>query len=183
MPQLVWAIESQMNAASRLLKIDPLEIRLRNLPAKGEVFVPNDTPADGDWREGLMRAAAMIGWGSPKESNVGRGIAIGVKNPIQASVSNAIAKLHSDGSVTVAVGTTEMGQGARTVFAQIAAEVLRSPESSRSRLSWETPPRLHSIRRPPASRSTVTMGSAVMSACQDLLRPTRRHRRRVGSGR
>ena len=168
MPQLVWAIESQLNAASRLLKIDPLEIRLRNLPARGEVFVPNDTPADGDWREGLMRAAAMIGWGNPKRSNVGRGIAIGVKNPIQASVSNAIAKLHSDGSVTVAVGTTEMGQGARTVFAQIAAEVLRIPVEQIKVVMGDTAA-VPFDQATAGSRSTVTMGSAVMSACQDLL--------------
>ena len=84
MPQLVWAIESQMNAASRLLKIDPLEIRLRNLPARIEVFVPGDTPADGDWREGRKEGCRHGGLGGPKKSNVGRGVAIGVKTPIPA---------------------------------------------------------------------------------------------------
>jgi len=168
MPQLVWAIESQMNAASRLLKIDPLEIRLRNLPARGEVFVPGDTPADGDWREGLKKAAAMVGWGDPKKSNVGRGIAIGVKTPIPASVSNAVAKLCADGSVTVAVGTTEMGQGARTVFAQIAAEILRIPVEQIKVIMGDTTVAPFDLATA-GSRSTVTMGSAVMAACEDLL--------------
>jgi CO/xanthine dehydrogenase Mo-binding subunit len=168
MPQLVWAIESQMNAASRLLKIDPLEIRLRNLPARGEVFVPGDTPADGDWREGLKKAAAMVGWGDPKKSNVGRGIAIGVKTPIPASVSNAVAKLCADGSVTVAVGTTEMGQGARTVFAQIAAEVLRIPVEQIKVIMGDTTVAPFDLATA-GSRSTVTMGTAVMAACEDLL--------------
>ena len=168
MPQLVWAIESQMNAASRLLKIDPLEIRLRNLPARGEVFVPGDTPADGDWREGLKKAAAMVGWGDPKKSNVGRGIAIGVKTPIPASVSNAVAKLCADGSVTVAVGTTEMGQGARTVFAQIAAEILRIPVEQIKVIMGDTTVAPFDLATA-GSRSTVTMGTAVMAACEDLL--------------
>jgi CO/xanthine dehydrogenase Mo-binding subunit len=168
MPQLVWAIESQMNAAGRLLKIDPLEIRLRNLPARGEVFVPGDIPADGDWREGLKQAASMVGWGNPKPSNVGRGIAIGVKNPIQASVSNAVAKLHSDGSVTVAVGTTEMGQGARTTFTQIAAEILRIRPEQIKVLMGDTGVAPFDLATA-GSRSTVTMGSAVVSACKDLL--------------
>jgi CO/xanthine dehydrogenase Mo-binding subunit len=168
MPQLVWAIESQMNAAGRLLKIDPLEIRLRNLPARGEVFVPGDTPADGDWREGLKQAASMVGWGNPKPSNVGRGIAIGVKNPIQASVSNAVAKLHSDGSVTVAVGTTEMGQGARTTFAQIAAEILKVPAEQIKVLMGDTAVAPFDLATA-GSRSTVTMGNAVVAACEDLL--------------
>ena len=168
MPQLVWAIESQMNAAGRLLKIDPLEIRLRNLPARGEVFVPGDIPADGDWREGLKQAASMVGWGNPKPSNVGRGIAIGVKNPIQASVSNAVAKLHSDGSVTVAVGTTEMGQGARTTFAQIAAEILRIRPEQIKVLMGDTAVAPFDLATA-GSRSTVTMGNAVVAACEDLL--------------
>ena len=168
MPQLVWAIESQMNAASRLLKIDPFAIRLRNVPAKGEVFVPGDTPADGDWSAGLKRAAALVGWGDPKESHVGRGIAIGVKNPIQDSVSNAIARLHSDGGVTIAVGTTEMGQGARTVFTQIAAEVLQIPVEQIEVIMGDTAVAPFDSATA-GSRSTVTMGNAVLSACEDLL--------------
>lgn len=179
MPQLVWAIESQMNAASRLLKIDPLEIRLRNVPSRGEVFVPNDTPADGDWREGLKRAASMVGWSDPKGSNIGRGIAIGVKNPIQASVSNAVVKLHSDGSVTVAVGTTEMGQGARTAFGQIAAEVLRIPVEQIKVIMGDTAVAPFDLATA-GSRSTVTMGSAVMAACEDLLNQLRAIARELG---
>jgi CO/xanthine dehydrogenase Mo-binding subunit len=179
MPQLVWAIESQMNAAGRVLKIDPLEIRLRNLPAKGEVFVPGDTPADGDWREGLKKAAAMVGWGGPKKSNVGRGIAIGVKTPIPASVSNAVAKLGADGSVTVAVGTTEMGQGARTVFAQIAAEVLKVPVEQIKVIMGDTAIAPFDLATA-ASRSTVTMGNAVMAACEDLLTQLRAIARELG---
>jgi CO/xanthine dehydrogenase Mo-binding subunit len=157
-----------MNAASRLLKIDPLEIRLRNLPARGEVFVPGDTPADGDWDAGLKRAAAMVGWGSPKKSNVGRGLAVGVKTPIPASVSNAVVKLQADGSVTVAVGTTEMGQGARTVFAQIAAEVLKVPAEQIAVIMGDTSVAPFDLATA-ASRSTVTTGNAVMAACEDLL--------------
>jgi CO/xanthine dehydrogenase Mo-binding subunit len=179
MPQLVWAIESQMNAASRLLKIDPLEIRLRNLPARGEIFVPGDTPADGDWREGLKRAAAMVGWGDPKRSNVGRGVAVGVKTPIPASVSNAIVKLRVDGSVTVAVGTTEMGQGARTVFAQIAAEILKVPVEQITVIMGDTAVAPFDLATA-ASRSTVTMGSAVMAACEDLLTQLRAIARELG---
>jgi len=179
MPQLVWAIESQMNAASRLLKIDPLEIRLRNLPARGEVFVPGDTPADGDWREGLKRAAAMVGWGTPKKSNVGRGVAVGVKTPIPASVSNAVAKLHADGGATVAVGTTEMGQGARTVFAQIAAEILRIPFAQIQVIMGDTAIAPFDFATA-ASRSTVTMGRAVMAACEELLSQLRAMARELG---
>jgi CO/xanthine dehydrogenase Mo-binding subunit len=61
-PQASWAVESQLNEAASALGIDPVDIRRRNLPAKGEPFIPHDTPADGDWRAALDKAAAAIGW-------------------------------------------------------------------------------------------------------------------------
>ena len=64
-PQASWAVESQLNEAAAALGIDPVEIRRRNLPAKGEAFNPNDTPADGDWNDALTKAAAAIGWNAP----------------------------------------------------------------------------------------------------------------------
>jgi CO/xanthine dehydrogenase Mo-binding subunit len=168
MPQLGWAVESQLNAASRKLNIDPLEIRLRNLPAKGEVFIPGDTPCDGEWIEDLKKCASMVGWSNPKKNNVGRGIALGIKNPIPASVSNAWVKFQADNSVTVAVGTTEMGQGAKTVFAQIAAEILKIPIERITVIMGDTGVVPFDFSTA-ASRSTVTMGSAVEAACKDLL--------------
>ena len=53
-----------LNDAAAKLDIDPVEIRRRNLPAKGEAFIPNDTPADGDWNEALLRRGPAIGWGT-----------------------------------------------------------------------------------------------------------------------
>ena len=50
-----------------------------------------------------------------------------MKASIGPTVSEAIVRLHADGSATVLASTVEMGQGARTVLAQIAAEVLALP--------------------------------------------------------
>ena len=111
MPPLNFALETQMQRAAKDLGIDPVEIRLRNLVRKGEQLVPGDIPADGEWSVGLRRAADMIGWNDPLPPGTGRGISIGIKNPIPGSVSNALVKLHADNSLTVAVGTSEMGQG------------------------------------------------------------------------
>lgn len=172
MPQMVWAIENQMNLAAKRLGLDPLEIRLRNLPAKGATLVPGDTPCDGQWGDALRHAARMIGWGEPKAKHLGRGLAIGIKNPIQASVSNAIAKLHADGSLTVAVGTTEMGQGARTVMAQIAAETLGVPMAQIKVIMGDTGVSPFDLATA-GSRSTVNTGNAVIAACNDLLQQLR----------
>lgn len=178
MPQLVWAIESQMNEAARFFGLDPLQIRLNNIPDKGSVLVPGDTPVDGEWKQGIQLAADMLGWNDPKKPGVGRGISIGIKNPIPNSVSNAIVKLHADNSVTVTVGTTEMGQGAKTVFAQIVAETLMLPVEHISVVMGDTAAAPFDLCTA-ASRSTVSMGNAIVLACNDILDQLRKMAREI----
>ena len=75
--------------------------------------------------------------------------------------------MEADGSVEVNVGTTEMGQGARTVMAQIAAQELAiDADGSRSRGADTrfTP----YDRSTGASRSTTLAGLAVQRAAADL---------------
>ena len=167
MPPLNFALETQMQLAARDFGLDPVEIRLRNLVHRGEVLIPGDTPADGEWSESLRKCAELIGWDEPREPYEGRGISIGIKNPIPASVSNAVVKYHADNSLTIVAGTSEMGQGARTVFAQIAAEELGIP-LDRIRVIMGDTGAAGFDSATAGSRSTVTMGNAIVAACKDL---------------
>jgi CO/xanthine dehydrogenase Mo-binding subunit len=166
-PQQIWAVESNMDEASRALGIDPVELRLRNLARRGETFIPGDTPADGIWTEAVERAARRIGWGSPLPAGRGRGIAVGLKSGPTTGLSHATVRLLADGSVVVYSGTSDMGQGARTIFAQIAAHELGAP------LDWVTVVMGDTAVVPydqqtSASRSSVIMGNAVLAACRDV---------------
>ena len=166
-PQVNWAVESNMDEGARALAIDRLEIRLRNLAHKGEAFIPVDTPADGDWEQTVRRAAELIGWGTPLPPGRGRGLALGIKSGPTTGLSNATVRLLADGSVIVYAGTSDMGQGARTVFAQIAATELGAP------LDWITVVMGDTAVVPydqqtSASRSTVLMGNAILRACQSI---------------
>ena len=166
-PQVSWAHESQMDDAARRLGIDRVQIRLRNLARKGEDFVPGDTPADGDWAESVHKAAAAIGWGTPLAAGRGRGLAVAIKASATTGSSYSIVRLHWDGSATVLAGTSDMGQGARTVLAQVASQELGIP------LEWITVVMGDTAVVPfdlqtSASRSTVFMGQAVARACQDI---------------
>ena len=71
-PQASWAVESQLTEAAGILGIDPVEIRRRNLARKGEAFIPNDTPADGDWLGALASAERGIDWHAPLGKHRGR---------------------------------------------------------------------------------------------------------------
>jgi CO/xanthine dehydrogenase Mo-binding subunit len=166
-PQASWAVESQLTEAAGILGIDPVEIRRRNLPRKGEAFIPNDTPADGDWAEALTSAARALEWQSPLPKNRGRGIALGLKSSSTASASQAIVRLHYDASVSVLSGTSDMGQGARTVLAQIAGKELGvSPD--RVVITMGDTSIVPYDSSTSASRSTVFMGNAVIKACEQI---------------
>jgi CO/xanthine dehydrogenase Mo-binding subunit len=166
-PQVSWAHESQMDEAARRLGIDRVEIRLRNLARKGDAFVPTDTPCDGDWAESLTKAAAAIGWGTPLARGRGRGVAVAVKASATQGASYAIVRMHWDGSATVLAGTSDMGQGSRTILAQIAAHELGIPFEWVSVVSGDTAAVPFDLQTS-ASRSTVFMGRAVLGACDDI---------------
>jgi CO/xanthine dehydrogenase Mo-binding subunit len=164
-PQINWAVESNLDAGARALGIDRLEIRLRNLARKGDHFIPFDTPADGDWDQAVRRAAELIGWGKPLGPGRGRGIAVGIKSGPTTGLSQSTVRLLADGSVVVVAGTSDMGQGARTVLAQIAAEELGAPLGSISVVMGDTAIVPYD-QQTSASRSTVLMGNSVLAACR-----------------
>jgi CO/xanthine dehydrogenase Mo-binding subunit len=173
---LQWIAESQVDEVARQLSVDRLEIRRRNLLRPGEEVRPGGKPLDADLVGDVEKAAAAIGWteGSrerevvPSGKRRGRGVSVGLLAAGAHPVSMATVRMGPDGAVTVLVGTTELGQGARTVMAQIAAEVLHVPPGQvvvRGTDTRYTP----YDRSTGASRSTTVAGLAVQRAAQDVL--------------
>jgi CO/xanthine dehydrogenase Mo-binding subunit len=119
-----WIGESQIDELARRAGIDPLEVRRRNLLARGEEVRSVGKPMDADLVGDVEKVAQAIGWGTPKKKFTGRGISVGLLAAGAHPVSSAIVRMEADGQVVVLVGTTEMGQGPRTAMAQIAAEEL-----------------------------------------------------------
>ncbi|MGD1034741.1 MAG: xanthine dehydrogenase family protein molybdopterin-binding subunit [Candidatus Dormibacteria bacterium] len=166
-PQPNWAVESNMNDAARALGLDPVELRLRNLARRGESFMPGDTPCDGEWEQTVRRAAELIGWGSPLPAGRGRGVALGIKSGPTTGLSYCTVRLLADASVIVYAGTSDMGQGSRTLFAQIAAEELGVPIDRITIVMGDTAVVPYD-QQTSASRSTVLMGNAVLGACREI---------------
>ena len=182
---LQWIGESQLDEVARRLSLDRLEIRRQNLLRPGEEVRPGGKPLDADLIGDVRKAAAAIGWGDPQPSPAtdrphesqdrsvykkrrGRGVSVGLLAAGAHPVSMATVRMGPDGSVTVLVGTTELGQGARTVMAQIAAGVLQAPVGTvvvRGTDTRYTP----YDRSTGASRSTTVAGLAVQRAAQNVL--------------
>jgi CO/xanthine dehydrogenase Mo-binding subunit len=119
----------------------------------------------------LREVADGIDWSSqPMDGRMGsgrvrrgKGVAITVKGTVTPSTSTASIKLNEDGSVSLLTSTTEIGQGSRTVLAQIAAdavgvpyEMVRTAYPDTDLTPWD--------QTTSSSRSTSMMGGAVRKA-------------------
>ncbi len=166
-PQINWAVESNLTEAALQLGIDPLELRMRNLANFGDRFVPFDTACDGQWAESVRRVAELIEWDSPKPAGHGRGIALGIKSGPTTGLSYSLVRLLADGSALVYAGTSDMGQGARTIFAQMCAQELGVDVARVTVVSGDTAVVPYD-QQTSASRSTVLMGNAVVKASREV---------------
>ena len=97
----------------------------------------------------------------------GRAVAVTASDAGASPISTAQVRMHADGSATLLVSSTEMGQGSRTALAQIAARELCVPleavavgqsDTRFTPFEWTTG----------ASRTTTVVGLAVQAACADL---------------
>src|ERR687888_1633006 len=125
--QVVWAHESQMDIIAEALNIDPLDLRLKNVLQKGDPFSTGEPMPEMHYNELIASAAEKIGW---KDGPLGvregnkiraKGISVIVKGMATPTTSTASIKLNADGSLNVLTSSVEMGQGAKTALAQIAA--------------------------------------------------------------
>ena len=162
-----WIGESQVDEVARRLGLDPLELRRLNLLTPGEELRAGGKPLDADLIGDVEKVAAAIGWGEDKPPLVGRGVSVGLLAAGAHPVSSAVCRLEADGRVVVLVATTELGQGARTVFAQIVGEEIGVEPAQvvvRGADSRFTP----YDRSTGASRSTTIAGLAVQRAAASI---------------
>ncbi|MDN3244199.1 xanthine dehydrogenase family protein molybdopterin-binding subunit [Streptomyces sp. ZSW22] len=129
----MYALESAMDELATALGIDPVELRIRNEPEtepdSGKPFSSRSLVeclregarrfgwADRDPRPGSRRAGPLL---------IGSGVAAATY-PVLVSPCAASARALPDGDFLVRVNATDIGTGARTVCAQIAADALGVP--------------------------------------------------------
>jgi CO/xanthine dehydrogenase Mo-binding subunit len=181
-PQAVWAYESQMDMIAERLGLDPVDFRRKNLLRDGDLFATGEKLADLHYDELLERAAASVDW-SPRHARWlkqeskneqsplprGRGLALVIKATITPSTSAAVLKLNEDGSVNVLTSSVELGQGAKTALAQIAAEKMQV-RLARVSVSDPDTDLTPYDQQTSSSRTTYSMGGAIGIAAAELKR-------------
>lgn len=165
---LQWIGESQVDEVAGRCGLDPLEIRRQNLLTRGEEVRPGGKPLDADLVGDVEAAAEAIGWGTQAGDNRGKGVSVGLLAAGAHPVSMATVRLGADGQATVLVGSTEVGQGTRTVMSQIAAEVLGLTMHQVTVVGTDTRFTPYD-RSTGASRSTTVAGKAVQRAARQVL--------------
>ncbi len=164
---LQWAGELQVDEVARRAGIDPIEIRRRNLLRPGEQVRPGGKPLDADLVGDIEKVAEALGWSREKDPDTGRGISVGLLAAGAHPVSSAVVRMEADGGAVVLVGSTELGQGQRTAFAQIAGEVLAMPAERVTCQGTDTRFTPYD-RSTGASRSTTLAGLAVQRAADAI---------------
>lgn len=166
------------------LGMDPADIRRRNLITEEELpypidgLVPYEGPTaydTGDYPAAFERALNEIGWHEKKElqgrliDGVRHGIGLGcfVESGGAGPKENAVLTVEADGSLTVAVGSSVLGQGLETVLGQIAADTL-SISFDRIRVLHGSTTLLDEGFGTYHSRAVVMGGSAVLDAGEKL---------------
>jgi CO/xanthine dehydrogenase Mo-binding subunit len=132
-PQCSWALEQVMDALAEKIGMDPVEIRLKNVPSFSQVRSNRPFTSTG-LKECLVEGAKAFGWKQAREAPrqtgaIHRGVGVGAAmwGWEGEPVSTAIVKLFPDGSVNLNLGASDIGTGTKTVMAMVVAEELGVP--------------------------------------------------------
>ncbi|MDY6986372.1 MAG: molybdopterin cofactor-binding domain-containing protein [Candidatus Thermoplasmatota archaeon] len=173
-----FALESAMDELAESLSMDPIDLRLENVIEGGAIDPLSEVLSEGGEaiprkiescgiEEALRKGRELFNWDGKKKEAIG--VACGMKGSGVAGFefANATARLNEDGTITVSIGAADIGQGAESAMAQIAAQAsgisfkdikVISADTERSPFDMGTY----------ASSVTYVTGMAVKRAAEDL---------------
>lgn len=121
-PQVIFAVESQMDMIASRLGLDPMAMRKKNLLKIGDRSSVGDLSDAADLQEMLERLEQESGWHEPKGKNRGRGVAVGFWSSRGMPGGNTL-KMNADGTIAITTGSVDLS-GTHSVLQQIAGEAL-----------------------------------------------------------
>jgi carbon-monoxide dehydrogenase large subunit len=174
MPEIHWGIEQIMDELAEKIGMDPADFRRRNCVRTDATILTGMKMPPVDLVACIDKATKAVNWGKEAAASAphkrrGKGLAIMWKAPAMPPNpgSAAIVRFNEDATVNVSIGAQDLGQGAFTVMAQMAAQALGVPyewvrvsvpvDTKYSPYEWQTV----------ASRITWSTGNAVKAAAED----------------
>jgi len=179
-------LERMIDMIAADLGIDRIEFRRKNLVTSAEQPYPiahvqptdaKDEYDSGEYAETLDRALKEIDW--PKLSHLqgklidgkyhGLGVVCFIEGGAAGPKESARIEINTDGTLSVYMGTSSVGQGVETVFAQIAADALEVPIERIHQVYHGSTAYVSDGYGAYHSRSTVMGGSAVLDATNNFM--------------
>ena len=152
-PQACFITETVIDELADRLRIDPLELRMRN--------VQPDAP-NAQWKKYFPIGAEKIGWsrrhpsGDSASGPIKRGLgcAANMWGGAGNRATRAMCEIMPDGSVTTKIATQDIGTGTRTLVAMITAETMGLPLMAVTAAIGDT-----NYPFAPGSGGSITVGS------------------------
>ena len=126
--QTLFAVESHVDFIADKLGLDPLAIRMRNAPQKGDTRATGESLEDPHCKEVLTRVAQLSSWSKTpvrhsKNRLYGRGMALGDRH-VGTGESSCELILNSDGDLCLRSGIGDQGVGAYTMHRQVVSQII-----------------------------------------------------------
>jgi CO/xanthine dehydrogenase Mo-binding subunit len=183
-PQSVFALERHLDRVAQVVGLTPEELRRRNFIHQGQTLAVHQVIREPvDLAHLLDRALDLSAYHAKRKrfqeenphSHIKRGIGFAAflhgagftGSGEEYLASEAALDLTPEGRVRVFAGSTEMGQGTNTVFAQIAAETLQL-EIDRIQIMQPDTAMVPNSGPTVASRTTMIVGKLVESAARTV---------------
>lgn len=172
--QMQFAWGRHIDEVADALSMDPVDLMLLNAVKKGHRTMTGVHFASCGLKQCIRKAARQAGWKRKRgKLPIGKGIGIGLsamasgaKGRFVHDASAAFVKVAEDGSVTLATGIPDMGQGSHTTMAIIAAEVLGITPDDITIIAGDTDITPFDVGAF-SQRGTFNTGNAVKNAAQD----------------
>jgi len=136
-PQGSWALEQMIDALARAIDMDPVDLRLKNIPTYSQAREGNPSYTTTGLKKCLEEGARAFGWreSRKKEETKNKGHirrGVGMASALWFAggggpPSTVVVKFFSDGSANLNMGASDLGTGTKTVMAMVVSEELGIP--------------------------------------------------------
>ena len=183
--QATFAGESQLDELAQKLGIDPIDLRLKNALKQGDTWLGKHTIGSVSLTECLQRVRAESDWdrrrasiaATMNHSPPGKRRGLGVSSVVYTCAylsTAAIIRVLDDGSITVATGAVDIGQGSDTAIAQMCAAALKLPLDQINVVQADTDAAPFNSGTN-ASRVTYMLGQVIAQATDDCAKQLFHH--------
>lgn len=134
-PQCAWALEQMLDALAAAIDMDPVELRLKNLPTHSQARANNPAYTTTGLQACLEQGAERFGWKqalkgqtrSDETNHLRRGVGMAACLWVVGGgwpPATVIVKLFADGSVNLNMGASDIGTGTKSIMAMVVSEEL-----------------------------------------------------------